>query len=242
MIRWLAILLLALTSLSRVSADAVISTTQIPQLGVKGLVVDRTADETYAVGVIWAQSEIPAWETGLDITQNYPGLPDLVLAFNPRTQSDCLRMREDDSRLALGPRIGHPVMPFQLQISAGSKAAPLGGISAGVYGYQYGLYLYNQDPTILRNSVVFQNLFGFYTDRSSTHTGDFALVNVQTGQTTFTVQPDNSYCVTAPKEGFFGAPPTTKPLVSGSWSDGTAAKSVLTALVQLGLVQDGTTP
>ncbi|MFJ8657435.1 hypothetical protein ACIRNU_34495 [Streptomyces rochei] len=43
------------------------------------------------------------------------------------------------------------------------------------------------------------------------------------------------------KLGFFGVPAVARPVVAGSWADGTAAKSVLAALVALGLVTDTTT-
>ncbi|AKZ60817.1 hypothetical protein SAM23877_p108 (plasmid) [Streptomyces ambofaciens ATCC 23877] len=43
------------------------------------------------------------------------------------------------------------------------------------------------------------------------------------------------------KLGFFGVAAVARPVVSGSWADGTAAQSVLAALVALGLVTDTTT-
>lgn len=43
------------------------------------------------------------------------------------------------------------------------------------------------------------------------------------------------------KLGFFGVPAVARPAVSGSWADGTAAQSMLAALVALGLVTDTTT-
>lgn len=43
------------------------------------------------------------------------------------------------------------------------------------------------------------------------------------------------------KLGFFGVPAVARPAVTGSWADGTAAQSLLAALVALGLVTDGTT-
>jgi hypothetical protein len=217
--------------------------------GLQGLHLNRDPSDFYWHGISWDFGGQFAWASGLDMTLNYSygsqtgsTPPDLVLAYSSLLHADNLRLRADDARLALGPRIGHPVMPFQLEISAGTEARPLGGATIGVYGRQYGLYLYNRDPTTLRNSLVFQNLFGFYTDRSSTHTGDFALYNMQSQQPVFTVQPDNGYCVVAPKEGFFGARPTSQPRVTGSWRDGSAARNLLAALVKLGLVQDGTTP
>jgi hypothetical protein len=44
------------------------------------------------------------------------------------------------------------------------------------------------------------------------------------------------------KTGWNGVPPVARPIVTGSRSDGTALRSLLTALDSLGLVVDGTTP
>jgi len=41
--------------------------------------------------------------------------------------------------------------------------------------------------------------------------------------------------------GFFGTQPVSKPVVTGSWSDASASKSLVTALAALGLVDDQTT-
>ncbi|MFE7899189.1 hypothetical protein ACFU3E_17000 [Streptomyces sp. NPDC057424] len=41
--------------------------------------------------------------------------------------------------------------------------------------------------------------------------------------------------------GFFGAAPVSRPTVTGSWSDGTAAQSLAAALADLGLIDDQTT-
>lgn len=44
------------------------------------------------------------------------------------------------------------------------------------------------------------------------------------------------------KLGFFNTYPVARPVVSGSWGDGSAMQSMLAALVTLGLVEDQTTP
>lgn len=41
--------------------------------------------------------------------------------------------------------------------------------------------------------------------------------------------------------GFFGAEPVEKPVVTGSWADGSAARSLAAALAKLGLIDDQTT-
>lgn len=235
-------LLLLLGLAAAVHADVSVTTDQTPQIGVKGLTIDRPATEPYATGIIWDQSETPAWATGLDITQDYPGPPDLVLAFSSELLADNLRIRADDARMALGPRIGHPVMPFQLQITAGIGNAPLGGVYVSTEQHRYGLYMEDRTPGELRNTISLQNLFLFQTDTQDSGIGDFWLYNGNTASPVFSVSNTNAYTLNAPQEGFYGAPPTAQPVVTGSWSDGSAAKNVLAALVKLGLVSDNTTP
>ena len=223
-------------------ADVSVFTSQDPLGSVKGLVIDRPATEPYACGTIWEQAETPIWCQGLDITQDYPGLPDLVLAYTPATHSDNLRLRSDDARMVLGPRIGHPVMPFQLEIDAGTPTDPLGGLFVSTTENAFGLYMENRTSGLLRDTVSFQNLFFLQTDTQGNGTGDFWLYNGQSASPVFSVTPANAFTLSAPQEGFYGASPTYRPTVTGSWSDGSAAKSVLAALVKLGLVTDQTTP
>ena len=47
---------------------------------------------------------------------------------------------------------------------------------------------------------------------------------------------------TGPTAGFFGAEPTPRPTITGSRSDGTALANLLTALHNMGLIEDNTTP
>lgn len=233
------VLMLALTP---VQADVSVYTSQAPQGSVKGLVVDRPSTEPYACGFIFEQSETPIWCQGLDITQDYPGFPDLVLAYTPSTQSDNLRLRSDDARMVLGPRIGHPVMPFQLEIDAGTPTEALGGLFVSTTADAFGLYMENRTPGDLRDTISLQNLFFLQTDTTQNGTGDFWLYNGQSSSPVFYVTPANAFTLSASQEGFYGAQPVSRPIVSGSWSDGSAAKSMLAALVRLGLVQDQTTP
>jgi hypothetical protein len=53
--------------------------------------------------------------------------------------------------------------------------------------------------------------------------GEFGIYNERTGRIVLKFSPD------------------ARPVVSGSWADGSAARSVLAALVLLGLVEDTTT-
>lgn len=56
-------------------------------------------------------------------------------------------------------------------------------------------------------------------------------------------QPDGEFGIYNGKNGriVLKFNPDGRPVVSGSWSDGSAARSVLAALVLLGLVEDTTT-
>src|SRR5439155_12050838 len=107
--------------------------------------------------------------------------------------------------------------------------------------YQHGLYLFNQKPGLKRTTISLYNLFSLSTDSRSNGTGDFQFYNYQAGAPVWTVQPNNDFRLTAPRIGFFSATPVAQPTVTGSWSDGSAQKSLLAALVQLGLVKDLTT-
>jgi hypothetical protein len=240
--RLLLLILLASGLMSGARADVEVNVSQAPAIGMKGLHINRPADEPYATGILWDWEGNPGWGTGLDITRDYPGTPDLVLAYSGDLRADNLRMRADDARTNLGPRVGHPVMPFQFSVVAGTPEAHLGGIAIGTYGYQYSLYMFNRDSRIKRTHLNFQNLFGWYTDSKQNGTGDLTLQNFQTGSTVLAVSPANDLSVRSPRLGFFGASCVSKPTVAGSWSDGSAAKSLLSALVQLGLVNDATTP
>lgn len=222
-----------------------VSVTNTPTAGgLRGIHIDRPIGDTLPNGIAFDYGSQFAWGMGLDSLAegDYTGTPDLVLAFSRDLMADNLRMRADDARTNLGPRVGHPVMPFQLSVMAGTPEAHLGGIGIGTYGYQYSLFMFNRDSQIKRTHLNFFNLFGWYTDSKLTGTGDLTLQNFQTGSTVLAVSPTNDLSIKSPRLGFFGASCVSKPTVAGSWTDGSAAKSLLAALVQLGLVTDNTTP
>lgn len=240
----MAVLALALARPAAADFDFAWSTTPTDG-GLVGLHLNRALTDPTPHGLAWDIDHTFAWGSGLDATLDYtyPGgvVPDLVLAYSGMLHADNLRLRADDARCELGANAGHPVLPFQLSINAGLKEKPFGGLAVGTWGYQYGLYLYNRGNT-KRNTISFQNLFGLATDSQSNGTGDFRLFNWQANAPVFTVQPNNALCLASATIGFFGAPPVARPTVTGSWADGTAPKALLAALVQLGLVTDGTTP
>jgi hypothetical protein len=213
-----------------------------------GVHVGKASTDTFSVGMSWDVDGVAKWNAGLDSTMDYsyPGItptpPDLVLAYRTGFHTDNFRMRWDDARTELGQVVGHPVMPFQFSVTAGNSDVPLGGVAIGAYDYQYHLYLYNRRATTRRTQLNFYNCFSFLTDLNQNGTKDFQLYNISTATPSYTVSPTNDFCLKTPKAGFFSATPVTKPVVTGSWTAGTAQKSVLAALVQLGFATDNTTP
>jgi hypothetical protein len=250
MLRLLAVIGLVFASCGLAFADFNYRFDPDPQASynLAGLHLNRSSIDTFAHGLSWDLDGQWMWNSGLDITldYSYPGVsptpPDLVLAYSSLLHADNLRLRADDARMALGTCVGHPVLPFQLEIAAGTEQKPLDGIGIGTYGYQNGLSLYNRTLGLKRTAINLESLFLLVTDSGANGTGDFQLYNFQANAPTWMVWPNNDFCLTAPRIGFYSAPPVAQPTVTGSWSDGTAQKSLLAALVNLGLVKDGTTP
>lgn len=73
------------------------------------------------------------------------------------------------------------------------------------------------------------------TDRNENGGSDLSLYDFSTQTPVLTVDAGN-------RLGFYGVPATGQPVVTGSWSDGSAARSLLQALVRLGLVVDQARP
>jgi hypothetical protein len=208
--------------------------------GLVGLHISRASIDPFAHGISWDIDGMFMWHSGLDITldYSYPGVsptpPDLVLAYSSLTHADNLRMRADDARMVLGPRIGHPTLPFQLDIETDSRNS---GLALGTNNYQYSAYFYNHgSPANNRTSLNLAGLWSWGTDLGQNGGDDLWLWNFKTQA------PMLQFSASQGGMGFFGASPTSKPAVTGSWSDGSAQKSMLAALVKLGLVSDQTTP
>ncbi len=93
----------------------------------------------------------------------------------------------------------------------------------------------------------FGGLWTLGTDLAHNGGTDLFLHNSQTNHATITVSPDDVIGLAGTLQhqgsqaGFFGAAPVTQPVVTGSWSDGSAARSLCQALARLGLIQDQTT-
>jgi len=258
--RWRLPLLLCLlffvlpNAYGQVSGVRVFSSNVPTRGGLRGLHIDRAAQDGLPNGISFDFGGDFAWGMGLDGTMDYTypiapyHVPDLVLAFSTHTRSDNLRLRSDDARMELGPRIGHPQQPFQFSIVAGTQDAPLGGLSIGTFSDDYSIHMFNRDPTTQRTSVNFSSLWTWGTDLAKNGGGDLFLYNCQNSHPTITVSQGDVIGLAGTLQhqgsqaGFFGAPPVDRPVVTGSWSDGSAARSLCQALARLGLVQDQTNP
>jgi hypothetical protein len=212
--------------------------------GLIGLHLSRPSSVRQPHGISLDLDGVPVWDTcALDFEW-----PDLVLAYSHTLKTDNLRMRSDTAQLELGQAAGHPVTPFQFSMVAGNPKAPLGGMAIGTFDYQFSIYLYNKTRPTRRTNLNFFNLFSWGTDSTNTGSTDFWLHNYQTKRKPIHVSPDDRITLngalahTGPTLGFFGADPTPRPTITGSRSDGTALANLLTALHNMGLIEDNTTP
>jgi hypothetical protein len=215
--------------------------------------------DTNARGFVWDYNDSTnpnlGWSFGLERTHG-----DLYL-YNYNTvnngtitasNSYPLRLRGDTAQLELGASasLTHRTSPFQLGIGAGTATAPLIGIGVGVWGNTGGLYLYQNQttPALKRTSINFNNVYVMGTDSAQNNTADWWLWNGGTGHFVLTANADDSVTVNSGLQhkgstlGFYNGPVVTKQTVAGCRSDGTALASLITALKNLGLVNDQTTP
>jgi hypothetical protein len=212
--------------------------------GMIGLHLDRPSRLLQPHGISLDLDGKPVWDTcAIDFEW-----PDLVLAYSHTLKADNLRMRSDTAQLELGQRAGHPITPFQFHLTAGNPKEPLGGMAIATHDHQFSIYLYNRARPSKRTNLNFFNLFSWGTDSTTTGTPDFWLHNYQTKNKPIHVSADDQVSVngalahTGAAAGFFGAQPTTRPVITGSRSDGTALTNLLTELTKLGLIEDQTTP
>jgi hypothetical protein len=220
-----------------------------PTSGLRGIHINRSSSEQTPHGISLDLDDKPVWDMGIDFQ-----MPDLILAYSHITQSDQFRMRPDTGQLELGPRVGHPVTGSQVNVTAGTSAQPLDGIGVGINGNQAGLYIYQTNPSSQRAKVNFTDVFQMGTDSSMSNARDFWLFNNVTGRFPVLVTAGDQVEIgygatiggslqhTGSTAGFYGATPIAKPTITGSRKDGTAWANLLAKLVQMGLVNDGTTP
>ncbi len=160
------------------------------------------------------------------------------------------RMRGDTGQLEVGPNAPHSTGSLQMNVTAGTSATPRLGLGVGIWGNQYNLYLYQNQPatTSKRTQISFNNTYQMGTDSTGLGVADWWLYNSGTGHQMLIANPDDSLTVkyglqhTGSTLGFYSATPVTKQTVTGCRSDGTALASLITALKNLGLVNDQTTP
>lgn len=132
-------------------------------------------------------------------------------------------------------------LPFQFSIVGGTPKNPTGGLCVGTYGASTTVYLYNRNqPGIYRTSLNFFSLYSIGTDEQANGTKDFYIRNHGTGKAVLTMDKEDRLKLNCSELGFYGAPATVRPVVTGNWSDGTAQRSLLAAMVKVGLVVDQT--
>jgi hypothetical protein len=221
-----------------------------PSRGLRGIHIDRLSSDHIPHGISLDLDGEPVWGTAaIDFE-----MPDLVLAYSYVTQSDQFRMRPDTGQIDLGPIVGHPVTQNQLNVTAGTPDDPLDGVGVGVYGNRAGIYLYQKLPGSLRTKITFNNLFQVGTDCKQVNSPDFSVFNNRTGRVSLGITPSDEVVMgygatigrtlahTGSAVGFYGAPPVTRPTITGSRSDGTALANLLSKLQAMGLIVDNTTP
>lgn len=220
-----------------------------PNSGLRGWHINRPSGEALPHGISFDMDGTPIWDMGIDFE-----FPDLILAYSHTTKSDQLRMRADTGQTELGPVVGHPVTTNQLNITAGTPEAPLDGVGVGVNGNRNGLYIYQTNATTKRAKVNFNEVFQMGTDSGMNNTRDFWVFNNGTGRFPVMVAANDAVTLgygatvggnfrhTGASVGFYGAPGTAKPTITGKRSTGEAWANLLTKLVAMGLVNDGTTP
>jgi hypothetical protein len=215
--------------------------------------------DTNARGFVWDYNDSTnpnlGWSFGLERTHG-----DLYLYNYNTVNSGTItasnnypfRLRGDTAQLELSPStsLTHPSSAFQLGISAGTVTAPLIGIGVGVWGNAGGLYLYQNQttPALKRTSINFNNVYLMGTDSAQNNPADWWLWNGGTGHFVMYANADDSVTVNNGLQhkgttlGFYNAPVVSKQTIVGCRSDGTALASLITALKNLGLVNDQTTP
>lgn len=206
----------------------------------------------------------PIWGLGLETTYGDLYLQSYTTALN------MLEMRGDTGQLNLGKGIGRPVNGgAQLGITAGTLTAPLGGIGVTTFGSTFGLSMGQGKPGTNFTAISYAGLFQLGTDVAGNGGGDFSLWDLAHSKLPLQVNSadlvtmnygatiNGTTTMNGPVSllgssttigssgallGFYGTTPVTRPVISGSRSDGTALRSLLQNLQAMGLITDNTTP
>src|SRR5207302_5123395 len=107
------------------------------------------------------------------------------------------RLRGDTGQIQLGRNTGHPTGTLMVNMTAGTVSAPLNGLGVGVWGGQYGLYLYQNQttPATKRSTISFNNVYLMGTDSPQNNTADWWLYNGGTGHFVMTANADDSLSI-----------------------------------------------
>jgi hypothetical protein len=217
--------------------------------------VNRPRELLLPHGFTWNIDGVPIAGLGMDFDGATYMYPDFGF-YSHVLGTDIFRIRPDTAQINIGQRMGHPVTQSQVNIEGGSAEAPLDALNVATYGQRAGVFLYNKDFStrgLRRTQIGFFNVFSIGTDQNLNGGKDFWIYNHQNSRFPFTIGTTDrvtmaygasvgaQFSHTGNQAGFFGAAPVTRPVVSGSWSDGTAQRNFLAALARLGLVTDATT-
>jgi hypothetical protein len=239
------------------AATGVFSNTANPGSGLLGYHVYGTETNMRGYSLDGDTSNDPKWSLGLERTNN-----DFVLYSHAGAANEMI-IRGDTGQVSFGPSVTHPTGTLQVGVSGGTATTPRIGIGVGVWGNQEGLYIYQNQTGTKRAKINFNNTFQMGSDSTNTGTQDYWMYNNATGRFPIrasdanntdivymdygstvggTLKSTGTFQHTGSTLGFYNATPMAKPTITGCQCDGTALASLITALKNMGLVNDQTTP
>lgn len=227
---------------------------------------DPQNPNNYPHGISLDINSVPIWSFGLSKNTNE------FYFFSHPINGFSFRMRADTGQIAMGKIVPQPTQPRQLDIVAGTDAAPLAGVGITTYGDQNGVSLVQGRAGSVRSKINFNNQFHLGTDISQTGVRDLYFWNPDTNHFPLTINATDLVTLgygatingtatlngpaalnggatvagslqhTGNLAGFYNTAPIARPVITGCRCDGTALANLLLKLEQLGLIDDQTTP
>jgi hypothetical protein len=197
----------------------------------------------------------PLWSLGADRKDGSPLNNFYLYNHNSSLAVQLFTMRYDTGQLTLGPvtpSSSNPPNVGQVDIVGGTSTAPRHALGVGIYGNQDHIQLYQNSAGTKRTRINLANIFNIGTDTGPSGLSNFYIKSVDPAK-----NPANQYPIIIDTSdvvninnglkhsgylGFYGATVMAKPTITGCRSDGTALANLLTALKNLGLIDDQTTP
>jgi hypothetical protein len=249
----------ALTPADNLFTDTPNSGTNMVGYHVMSLVSDPNNDPfglSFDLGT--TSSYTPQYELGVERTNT-----DFRLLGRLNGNTNLLQLRGDTGQMMLGPGATHPssTNPAQLQVLGGGNGAGRDGLLVNTWGTQWnGLRLLQMDGVTKRTLIDMDDAWYIGTDTGatpSTTNGNWylqntnpqapaipLLINYSSNETFIRngCEVDGLFFHNGSTLGFYGNTPITRPVITGSRSDGTALRSLLQNLQAQGLITDNTTP